>query len=206
MSSIEFMPQRFCADALPEHDRLVQWREACGRTIMRMDVEPLNGEPFQCEAVLRRLPGFAFASFWTSPIRASRTRALVADGNDALVLVLSLHGTTTVSSHGRDVTLGGGGATLISAAEPTTLAVHTPSHLHCLALPFASLVPLVPDLDTLFAAAVPGDGEAVGLLATFLDSLCGEIALSRPELLGTLARQVCELAALALGARRAGPD
>jgi AraC-like DNA-binding protein len=206
LPSSQFMPLRFCTGAISESDRLARWREACGRTLMTADVEPQEGELFQCDAVLRKLPGFAFASLRTSAMRMTRTRALVADGNDDLVLLLSRRGTMTVSSHGRDVTLGDGAATLISTAEPSTLVVRAPSQLHCLALPFASLAPLVPDLDSLFAAAVPGDGEAAGLLAAALETLAGEIALSGPELLGLVGRHVCELAALALGARRHAAD
>ena len=54
---------------------------------MKADVEPLHEAPFHCEAILRSLPGVGLASFSISPNRIRRTPAMVADGNDDLVMV-----------------------------------------------------------------------------------------------------------------------
>jgi AraC-like DNA-binding protein len=198
----EFAPLRFASDDLPERDRLARWREACGRTVMKVDMEPLHGAPFLCEAVLRALPGLGLASFTTLPNRATRTRAMVADGNDDLVLVLSSYGSTVMSAHCRESVLGCGDATLMSSTEPSVTHIYTPAKFHCLALPLAKLAPLVSDLDAALAAVIPGDVEAVRLLSRYVESLGDDIALSSPELRRFAVSHVYDLAALALGATR----
>jgi AraC-like DNA-binding protein len=198
----EFSPIRFASDDLPERDRLAQWREACSRTVMRIDMEPIHDAPFRCEAVLRALPGLGLASFCTSPNRATRTRAMVTDGNDDLVLVLSANGTTVMSAHGREITIGGGDATLMSSTEPSVTHIHTPSKFHCLALQRAKLAPLVSDLDAAFAAVIPGNVEAVRLLSRYVESLGDDISLAASDLRQLAVSHVYDLAALALGATR----
>lgn len=198
----EFSPIRFASDELPERDRLAQWREACSRTVMKIDMEPIHDIPFRCEAVLRALPGLGLASFSTSPNRATRTRAMVADGNDDLVLVLSAHGTTVMSAHGRETTIGGGDATLLSSTEPSVTHIHTSSKFHCLALQRAKLMPLVFDLDAAVATVIPGNVEAVRLLSRYVESLGDDISLASPELRQLAVSHVYDLAAVALGATR----
>jgi AraC-like DNA-binding protein len=198
----DFAPIRFTSDDLPERDRLAQWREAWSRTIMEVDVEPVHDAPFRCEAVLRALPGVGLASFTISPGRATRTRAMVADGNDDLVLILSSYGRTVVSAHGREATLGCGDAILMSSAEPSVTHIRTPSKFHWLALPLAALAPRVSDLDATLAAVIPGNIEAVRLLSRFVESLNDDIALSSPELRRLAVSHVYDLAAFALGAPR----
>ncbi len=169
---------------------------------MKVDMEPLHDAPFRCEAILRALPGLGLASFTTSPNRATRTRAMLADGNDDLVMVLSVYGTTVMSVHGREATLGSGDATLMSSGEPSVTLIHTPAKFHCLALPLAKLAPLVSDLDAALAAVVPGHVEAVRMLARYVESLGDNIALATPELRRIAVTHVYDLAALALGATR----
>jgi AraC-like DNA-binding protein len=201
-SSDSFLPIRFCTDDLPERDRLAQWREVAGRTVMKVDMQPLDGEPFRCEAILRSLPGLSLLSFDTSPIQTTRTPALIADGNDDLVLLLSVHGTTVMSALGREATLGRGDATLISSADPSKAVIRTPSRFHCLGLPLARLSPLVSDIDAALASVIPGNVEALRLLSGYIDSLHTDIPLSTPELRRLAVTHICDLAALAIGATR----
>jgi AraC-like DNA-binding protein len=169
---------------------------------MKVDMEPLHDAPFRCEAVLRALPGLGLASFTTSPNRATRTRAMVADGNDDLVLVLSSYGSTVTSAHGREIVFGRGDAILMSSTEPSVTDIHTPAKFHCLALPLAKLAPLVSDLDAALATVIPGNVEAVRLLSRYVESLGDDIALSSPELRRVAVSHVYDLVALALGATR----
>lgn len=198
----EFSPIRFASDDLPERDRLAQWREAFSRTVMTIDMEPIHDAPFRCEAVLRALPGLGLASFNTSPNRATRTRAMVADGNDDIVLVLSAYGTTVMSAHGRQTAIGCGDATLMSSTEPSVTDIHTPSKFHCLALQRAKLAPLVSDLGAAFASVIPGSVEAVRLLSRYVESLGDDISLAASDLRQLAVSHVYDLAALALGATK----
>jgi AraC-like DNA-binding protein len=193
------LPLRFSSDDLPEHDRLQGWREAYSRTVMSVEMEPLADSPFRCEAVLRRLPGLGFASFDITPNRAIRTRAMVADGNDDLVLMLLVRGTAMLSARGRDVTLGSGEATLLSSSDTGASVIHASARVHCLALPAARLAPLISDPGAALLSIVAGS-EAVQVLTAYVESLGPDIALSTPELRRLMVAHVCDLAALVFGA------
>jgi hypothetical protein len=45
---------RFSTDAFPERERVAAWREIFGRTVVNLDIEPLNPEGFHAEARLER--------------------------------------------------------------------------------------------------------------------------------------------------------
>jgi AraC-like DNA-binding protein len=48
---------RFSTDAFPERERVAAWREVFGRTVVSLDIEPLNPEGFHAEATAWQLPG-----------------------------------------------------------------------------------------------------------------------------------------------------
>src|ERR1700693_5492777 len=77
---------RLCSNALPERDRVAIFREVYGRQVMRVDVEPLTGYPFQIDMAIRMLPGLSFLSCRRSPLRVMRTKDLISDGDDRVVL------------------------------------------------------------------------------------------------------------------------
>ena len=77
----DFAIIRFSTDALPERDRVPMLRDFYG-PIARLDIEPVPGEPLHFEAVARVVPDLAISTLAFSAVRAQRTRALIADGND----------------------------------------------------------------------------------------------------------------------------
>jgi hypothetical protein len=83
---------RFSTDDLPERDRLPIWREAFGRTIVKMDMEPIGDGPFRSRADIQMLPNLSIAVVSSSPNRVTRTPALIADGSDDLVFGILLGG------------------------------------------------------------------------------------------------------------------
>ncbi|MCP3473910.1 helix-turn-helix domain-containing protein [Bradyrhizobium sp. CCGUVB1N3] len=200
--SIDFAPIRFSTDDLSQHDRLAHWREVSGRTIMKMDMEPLGDEPFRCSAALRMLPGLAIAALKSTPNRLTRTRGLVADGNDDLVLAIPTHGATMISAHSREATLQRGDATLFSSADPSSSIIPMTSSFLSLAIPVARLAPLISNLDAALGSAIPANVEALRLLVGYLESLQADMALSSPELSRLVVKQVYDLVALAIGPTR----
>src|SRR5262245_40354531 len=52
---------RFSTADYAPRQRSNAWREICGRTQLRLDVEPLTDEPLYVEATLLRMPGLAMA-------------------------------------------------------------------------------------------------------------------------------------------------
>ena len=203
MSPTEAFAQwRFSTDDLAEKDRLTIWREVCGRTMMRTDMEPLNDEPFHCTADISMLPGLAVSSIVTSPNRLTRGRGLLTDGNDDFLLAIPMARRATISQRGRDVVLGRGDASLMSNALPSASVVHTTSNFLSLAIPAAILTPLTNDIGASLLRPVAGNATALRLLASYVQTLIGEQTLASPELQRTAVAHIHDLAALAVGATR----
>ena len=86
--------QHFTTDALPERDRLAIWSEMFARYVAKMQFAPVGAQPYSQNAVLRKLPGLSLVSACCTGFRATRTRELIADGNDDMVLVVNVTGTS----------------------------------------------------------------------------------------------------------------
>src|SRR5579871_6061253 len=105
-------------DSLPERDRVEAFREIFGRTILRIEMEPLGDAPFDIDMKLRALPEFGLASGRLSPMANRHTGALI--DNDDLVLVVMQAGFGIAQQHGREVTVSESQAVLTSNGEPAT--------------------------------------------------------------------------------------
>lgn len=181
---------------------MAHWREVASRTVMKVDMEPLGDSPFHCEAVLRALPALGLASFDISPSRVTRSRAMLADGNDDLILVLSAQGSTMMSTHGRDIVLGEGDATLMSSSEASITHIRTAARFHSLALRASRLAPMVADLDSVLAVPIPRGSDSLRLLTHYVESLGTDVSLATPELRQLATAHIYDLVALTLGATR----
>ena len=193
---------RFSTDYFPERDRITQWRETCGRAIMKVDMEPLGGVPFRCTAELRQLPHLGIASITTTPNRLTRGGNLVAEGNDDFIFVIPTAGQAEISQRNQDVTLKIGSALLVRNDEPSATFVSTQSRFVSLAIPATILTPLVAGIDTALMPVIPNNIEAVRLLVNYVSSLGRDITLSAFETRRLVANHIHDLVALAVGSTR----
>jgi hypothetical protein len=108
---------RFSTDELPERDRLPIMREVHGRLSARVDIEPAPGVPLHYRVIARALPGLIVSLFSVSQHTVRRTRELLADGSDDVVLVAPPTAGGMVSQLGRELSPGAGEAVLMSAAD-----------------------------------------------------------------------------------------
>ena len=86
---------------------------------------------------------------------------MVADGDDALVLLVSLKGTLAASQHGRDVSLRPGDATLLLHSEPSAVT-HAQIRFQGLIVPRAPLAALVTNIEDAAMRTVPRENEMLG--------------------------------------------
>jgi hypothetical protein len=56
MLAMDFSPRRFSTGVLPERERVRAWCAEFGRTLLRVNIEPLADLPFHAEAEMRALP------------------------------------------------------------------------------------------------------------------------------------------------------
>lgn len=197
--------RRFCSDDLPERDRLEIWPELVGRTISRLDREPLGRAPIQFQFTLHALPALNIASGWlecgSEAVRTQRTRELIADGNDEIQLMLMDEGCYFASQFGREVVVDAGTAVLVSNADVNSVV--TPGVKgRMLRVPRRVMFPFTSGLEDAFMRPIPRTGEALRLLAAYLAVLDQTSQPPTPEYRQLFATHVHDLVALAIGATR----
>jgi AraC-like DNA-binding protein len=191
---------RFSTDQLPERDRKAIWREQFSREVMRLDVEAPVDVPFYSDTLAVMLPGLVVVSGKASPYSASRTRELLADGDDSLVLQMS--SCAVLTQFGREVAIGPNNAALASNADVGTVISPRPSRILALALPRAPFAPMLRDPDGIFARSISKETDAMRLLMHHLAALRRPDAAMSPELQRVFVTHAYDLLALALGATR----
>ena len=94
----------------PEAARLDTWRELFGRQFLHLDVEPLDDQPFRYDVEYLAMPGFNLSVGLISAVRCERTRELIGDGSDDLILLVPRSGTMELTERGRTAHIGQGDA------------------------------------------------------------------------------------------------
>ena len=192
---------RISTDALPARDRVAGFRELFGREIMRLEIEALPGAPFSVDMAMRIVPGLGIMQATHSPQRLGRTRQLITDGDDSLVLQIS-NQAGTVSQLGREAAIAPGEAVVVSNADIGALTFPSASKTLALRLPRRAIEPLLCDKDAVLVRAVPRDNDALRLLVHYLGFFNEEEAVLKPELQRLAAVHVHDLLSLVLGATR----
>jgi AraC-like DNA-binding protein len=199
----DLAPFRFSTEALPERERVPFWREVFGRQVVHCDFEPARGHPFEAAAAVHALPGLRCTSFASSASRNRRPASMVADGDDAVVLLTSLRGTLAVSQRGREAALRPGDSTLLLHAEPSVVS-HSQIRYRGLIVPRAPLALLVTDFEDAAMRPVPRDNEALRLLVSYLNALRGAPVFERPKLCNLVATHIHDVVAAIIGTSRDG--
>ena len=196
----DYTLRRFSTRELPERDRLPKWREEFGRSLLRVDIEPLSGPPFHAEATLRAQPGLRTVDCACSGVRFERTTALAADGDNSISLLVARGG--VASQRGRDVSLGAGDAVALLSQEPAIVRVPEGSY-YVVTVPRSPLASRVKHIDDAALRLIPRGSEPLRLLMNYLTSLQEDLCLSTLKLRQAVATHVYDLMALALNPDRA---
>jgi len=191
---------RFSTDDFPAHERLEACQEIFGRTVAGVDTTPLSDAPFRVDLTVRALPGLTIIAEQHSPLRMTRTRALLADGDDGVVL--SVNATSSVSQQfGRETALEPGDGVFFSNADIGTHNVPAASRKLGVRLSRSRLLPHLRNAENSLMRRIPRDTAALGLLRRYL-ALLGQEALSTLELQHAAVSHIYDLAAVALGPTR----
>lgn len=198
--ALDFAPVRFSTSNLPERDRLSRWREEFARGIVRVDMEPMASHlPFHAEATLQALPGVRTVMCSGSAARITCTKAMAAESDDSIGLLVNLGPEAAVAQGGRDVRLETGDAVTIRSTEMHSVIG---THYLGIVLPRAVLAARVNDLDGALTRVILRPVEPLRLLVGYLGLVQKEGTPATPELRHSVVRHIHELAALALGANR----
>lgn len=187
--------RRFSTDPLPERERLPLWREEFGRTLVRVEIEPLTDEPIQAKATLGALLDFRSMTFEGSVMRFNRTRPMAAAGDDSIGLIINRDSGSYLSHRGREVTLADGEACAVLTYEPGMI-VNT-SQLGFV-FPRSSLMSRARTIEDAVAERIPASSDALRLLLGYLDMLPLRLADGARKLQRTVVDHIYDLVVLAI--------
>lgn len=201
------MRLRVSASAFPERERVDAWRETFGRHVLRLEIAPLDDTPFRYDAEFVGLPDLHLGLGTVSAIACNRTRALLADEKDDILLLIPREGRMQVDQGRKQGVLTHGDA-LVRRSDALGRTMSTSGEYLTLVIPEKALSPLVADFDRLDFTVIPGANPALRLLSGYVDLLMTQdpgtgsgVGTATADL---AARHVHELAALAIGATRDG--
>jgi AraC-like DNA-binding protein len=193
---------RFSTDALPERDRLAIWSDVFGRHVVKAQFEPIGGHRYSQTATVRSLPGLSLVTATCSGFRATRTRQLIGDGNDDLILVINTTGISQYRQLGHETTAAPyEGILLSSADEGFGFYPRTTRHIVA-GVPRQAIAAMVRDPESVVARPLPKT-EPLRLLTSYVLS-ADDLTLATSELRHAFATHIQDLMALAIGTTRDG--
>jgi len=191
---------RFCTDWLPANHRLEIWREVFGREVIRFDLAPLDEAPVHCDVGFREIGGLTLSLGAVSAISCDRTRALLIDGNDDIILMIPVVGSITLELRGKEVTARRGDV-LVRRSDDASTTFSPKGRYLTVTLPVRALERRVSDIDRLTMAVLPREAEGVRLLAKYARMILADDGVGSG--LGRMINShIADIAGVALGAHR----
>jgi AraC-like DNA-binding protein len=197
-AAVSVATQRFSTTACAPRERVPVWRELYGRTIAKLDFEPLADGDLMAEAELRSLPGLGLVSMKSTELRFDKPRSLI--NNDDVVFMIVDTGYWAGSQLGREVRLEAGDAVLCTNAEVANGRAF--GRRVMLRVPTAAIAPALTDMVAKLSCRIPREEPALGLLRQYLRIMQDAEALAKPELQRVTVKHVHDLLAATLGATR----
>ncbi|MEJ0011045.1 MAG: AraC family transcriptional regulator [Bauldia sp.] len=163
---------RFSTGDYQQTDSIAVWREIFGQKIANLDMEPIAGQPFRGEVFVRTLPDLTIGLTASSPNRIKRTRALIADGNDDVMLGIMLTGRATIFQQNfGEVSVDTGDAVVWSNATPGHSHYSEPIEFLSIAIPRSALLPHLLHPDNAAPAIVPASNKVLRLLVLYVQAM-----------------------------------
>ena len=194
---------RVSTDDLPERDRVAIIREQFGRSFFGIDLEPLPDVEFRSDVTIRPLAGASLSLNVGGGLHAWRTRELLADGRDDLVLIMNLQRPSLVTQRGQEVVLHKQAATLVTLGEIGGITRPALDHrVFMLNLPRAAIGRLIPNADDAVMRPIPSDSAALRLLIKYAGILQDTVGPLQVELQRSIADHIYDLVVLTVGGTR----
>jgi AraC-like DNA-binding protein len=138
----------------------------------------------------------------THGLRTHRTRELLSDGNDDLVLNIQETGDTDVLQCGREATAQAGAAILTSNAERSAISFPAAARFTSIALPRKLMTALAPGAEDALVRPMQLQSPLVPMLLSYLDVVGRTGALQSADLRRPVVTHIQDLCALVIGASR----
>ncbi|HEY8553267.1 MAG TPA: AraC family transcriptional regulator [Burkholderiales bacterium] len=202
---------RFSTSTARPADPVSSWNSLFGRRLSRrlLAPPPSGATPPHMEMTAHVLGGHAGGRETGHVMRmavsaggvARRTKELLADANDDIILHIQIAGRRVVSQRGREATVNPGGAVVTTNAEESTIVLPGAARFACIAVPRTLMTARVPRVDDFLVRTLPPTG-VLRLLTRYLDVLDDQEAFRAPGVRSAVATHIYDLCALAVGAAR----
>jgi AraC-like DNA-binding protein len=196
-----FRRARISTDDFPEAKRLQMWREAYGRGIANVDIEPIGEAPFRADVTFSLLPNVSIAAGSRSPAHYRVSKELAARGKDIVAISILRSGRATATQFGKELIAGVGSASVIAPLAPSTSTMLTDGSFVTLVFSLPAIAKLAPHYSQAFGRPIASDNEALRHLARYADLLHADDGIFDPAVARSVSHHLIDLAALALGAR-----
>lgn len=183
--------------ALPDRDRDSIARDFHGRICMRLDLEPLDDHGLRFTAATTVMPGVRASRGKVAPMAWERTKALLTDGNDDLLICWVETG-CGVDRRGREtVQVEAGGPCIVALEEAWRIRAPEGGTTACVQLSRRLLEPLVKDVGGLTPGAIAHDTPEARLLLDYVSAV--NSTPPRPALGAMASIHIADLVAVAIG-------
>ncbi|GLR84533.1 AraC family transcriptional regulator [Bradyrhizobium iriomotense] len=184
----------------PEAKRLQMWREAYGRGIANVDIEPIGDQPFHADVTFNLLPNVSIAAGSRSPAHYRVSKELATRGKDLVAISMLRSGRASATQFGKELISGVGSASVIAPLDPSTSTMLTEGSFITLLFSLPAIARLAPHFSRAFGRPIPNNNEALRLLTRYVDILGDLDSSSDPAVARSASAHLIDLAALALGA------
>ena len=170
------------------------FREHFGRTILKLEMMPIEGHALECDVAIRALPEVAVATGRLSPMRNHHPETL---GDDSLVLAVLQQGHAEFRRRGSLAQVGAGEAVLTAGEDAGTFTGFTATRLANIRLKRQRLATHV--VDPYAAVGLSTSNYALRLLMGYADVLGDAAVTMTPEGRRVITENIYDLVALTIG-------
>ncbi len=189
---------RFSTADFPERERSSALRDIFGRTVVKLDIEPVRSEPLHSDATIYQHPGLGVLFGSCSPVRFVHPRELADD--DDLSIMIGMWRNWTASMLDRTPVLRSGDGVVMWNAEVGSMTLPSSGRFVTFRVPASAIARLVPDIGKAVARRIPAQSEPLALLRRYIGVFRN--APASPTLQHLAVSHVYDLLALAIGATR----
>jgi len=151
------------------------WREGICRGFCRLDVGPAERDYIDCHNDFVLLNSIAIASPRGSSARFARTRDLLDDGCDDLVLISATHGNVRVTQRSKTIDLTAGQMCLTEMNVVGAVDLNQTGGFTTTRFPRRLLLQIAPSAENVLARTL-GHDRAMSIMIERYSALCSEVA------------------------------
>lgn len=186
---------------VPSGQNYEAWREGFCRRFCQLDVEPGDIEHIKCTVEVTRVGSLSFGAAHGTSGSFLRTRSLLSDGCDDLVMVTALAGNVLTVQRGQAVELRPEQICLMSLDDIAECGLGRDSRFTALRIPRKELIDLCPEAENRLSKPLQGYPSLREVVSGY-SALCAGIGTSLNAVgQHTMAQHMTELVALLLRAQ-----